>query len=132
MDSSRTPSNGHLSHFAINADDVDKSREFYSAVFGWSFEPWGPPGFFHIKGPDGGLPGPIGALQPRRDLGVGVPVQGFECTIAVTDVRACMAAVEAGGGRVLLEPTSIPGVGEVGFFADPSGVVCGAMQYAEG
>ena len=31
--------------FAINADDVPRARQFYTAVFGWNFEPWGPPGF---------------------------------------------------------------------------------------
>ena len=30
---------------AINADDIDVARSFYSAVLGWTFEPWGPPGF---------------------------------------------------------------------------------------
>ena len=29
-------------------DDVDRARRFYEAVFGWEFEPWGPPGFYLI------------------------------------------------------------------------------------
>ena len=37
-----------VSFFAINADDVPRARQFYSAVFGWKFEPWGPPGFYLI------------------------------------------------------------------------------------
>ena len=40
---------GHIAHFAINADDVDAARRFYGEVFDWTFEPWGPPGFFHIR-----------------------------------------------------------------------------------
>ena len=35
--------------FAINADDVPRARKFYETVFGWSFEPWGPPGFYLIE-----------------------------------------------------------------------------------
>lgn len=28
-------------HFAINADDVGRARDFYEAVFGWTFTPGG-------------------------------------------------------------------------------------------
>ena len=37
-----------LDFFAINADDVPRARKFYETVFGWSFEPWGPPNFYLI------------------------------------------------------------------------------------
>ncbi len=33
----------HIRHFAIHADDVERARNFYAAVFDWRFEPWGPP-----------------------------------------------------------------------------------------
>ncbi len=41
---------------------------------------------------------------------------GFECTIAA-------------GGRVLMETTTIAGVGHLVWLADPSGNVVGAMTY---
>jgi uncharacterized protein len=34
-----------LRHFAINADDTTRARAFYTGVFGWSFNAWGPPAF---------------------------------------------------------------------------------------
>ena len=55
---------------------------------------------------------------------------GFECTVAVDDVGAVAEAVVANGGRLLMERTTIPGVGELVFFEDPAGNVAGAMQYA--
>ena len=113
-----------IAHLAINADDVEAARRFYAALFGWSFAPWGPPGFFRM---DRGS-GPVVALQQRRDLG-GVRLTGFECTIAVPDVDATAEAVTAHGGRLVMERTTIPGVGDLIFFADPSGNVAGAMQY---
>jgi hypothetical protein len=124
-----TPAPGSVAHFAINSDDVDAAREFYAAVFSWRFEPWGPPGFFHVRRADGSLPGPIGALQQRRELLPGTPQHGFECTVSVEDVPATLEAVRAAGGRVLMEPAVIPGVGELAFFADLDGNVCGAMRY---
>jgi predicted enzyme related to lactoylglutathione lyase len=73
--------------------------------------------------------GPVIALQQRRDVG-GVRMTGFECTVAVDDVGAVAAAVAANGGRLLMERTTIPGVGDLVLFEDPAGNVAGAMQYA--
>jgi len=112
-----------LAHFAINADDVDRSRAFYERVFGWKFRAWGPPGFFQIEG------GPVqGALQKRRELVPGLRV-GFECTMAVPSIDATEAAVLEAGGKVLMPRAVIPTVGTLMFFADPDGNAFGAMQY---
>src|SRR4051812_50155736 len=85
-----------LRHFAINADDVPRARSFYEAVFGWSFTPWGPPGFYQVKNAGEGL---MGALQGRRPIEDQV-MPGIETTFAVEDLDAAIAAIEANGGRV--------------------------------
>ena len=105
---------------------------FYERVFGWTFEPWGPPGFFMIStGDSEGRP--LGSLQARRELVAGRRTNGFECTIAVTtDVDAVAAAVTANGGRVLMPKATIPGVGDLIWFEDPEGNVAGAMRYDRG
>ena len=53
------------------------------------------------------------------------------CTVAIEDVRTTLEAVRAAGGQVLMEPAVIPGVGELAFFADLDGNVCGAMHYEQ-
>lgn len=123
-----TPRTGDVAHVAINADDLEATRSFYEGVFGWRFEAWGPPGFYQVGHPDGGRPCPIVALQGRRtfDDGTGAPV---EITVAVDDVALACAAARSGGGRVLMEPTVIAGVGELAFLADPSGTPVGVMRY---
>lgn len=119
---------GNVRHFAINADDVPRARAFYERVFGWTFEPWGPPGFFMIS--TGDTAGPLGSLQGRRELVPGLRTNAFECTIAVSDdVDAVAAAVKANGGRILMEKATIPGVGDLIWFEDPEGNVAGAMRY---
>ena len=45
---------------------VPRARRFYESDFGWSFEPWGPPGFFLIKTGTDQDPGVHGALQKRE------------------------------------------------------------------
>ncbi|MBZ5602217.1 MAG: VOC family protein [Acidobacteriia bacterium] len=118
-----------LSHFAINADDLDRAQKFYGRVFGWKFEPWGPPGFFHITTADRKLPGVRGALQKRRELIKGERANGFECTVSVDSIDRAIAAIEANGGTIVMQKTTIPGVGTLIFFKDPEGNVAGAMQY---
>ncbi len=122
----------NLSHFAINADDVPASRTFYEAVFGWTFTPWGPPGFFRIKTGTDDEPGVQGAMQQRRDLVAGSPTVGVECTFAVDDVDATARAVRQAGGTILMERFTISGVGHLIFFEDPAGNPIGAMQYDPG
>ena len=116
-----------LAHFAINADDVERARSFYATVFGWTFNAFGPPGFYQIDGS-----GTMGALQQRRDLIEGRPIHGFECTIAVDDVGATAAAAVAAGGKVVMEATTIEGVGDLIFVEDTEGNIVGAMCYVEG
>jgi uncharacterized protein len=116
----------NLSHFAINADDVPAARAFYEQVFGWTFTAWGPPGFYQVTTGEGGIQG---ALQQRRELVEGRPMTGPECTFAVDDVDATMAAVRAAGGRVVMDRFTISGVGHLCFVEDVAGNVLGAMQY---
>lgn len=117
-----------IRHFAINADDLPRARRFYERTLGWTFQPWGPPGFYMID--TGGPESPVrGSLQQRRPLAPGLTLHGFECTFAVDDVEKVAAAVRANGGRVLMERTILPGIGELIFFQDPEGNVAGAMRY---
>jgi len=116
----------NVNFFAINADDVQRARTFYRTVFGWSFEPWGPPDFYLI---DTGVPGAIaGALQERRELVAGQKMIGFECTIDVADIDATIRAVEASGGRIAAPKSHIPTVGTLAYFVDPEGNVFAAME----
>ena len=119
----------HIRHFAIPADDVERARRFYERVFGWSFEPWGPPGFYLIRTGPAGDRGLQGALQKRQEPLDGAGARGFECTIGVEDLDACLAALRAHGGRSVSDPFTIDGVGRLSFFHDTEGNRVGVMQY---
>lgn len=116
-------------HFAINADDIARAKTFYEGVFDWRFDPWGPPGFYQIKNAGDGL---LGALQGRRELVPGVRMAGFENSFGVEDLKATIAAIEAGGGKIVMPPYRIEGVGELIYFEDTEGNLVGAMQYDPG
>ena len=114
-----------LRHFAINADDVPRAKAFYEQAFGWTFTPWGPPGFYQTRSTGDGH---MGALQGRRDVG-GQRMPGMEITFAVEDIQAAIKGIEAAGGKVLMPPFHIEGVGHLAFFQDTEGNIAGAMQY---
>lgn len=118
-----------LRHFAINADDVQRAKGFYEKVFGWTFSPWGPPDFYQVKNAGEGI---MGALQGRRELVDGRRTNAFETSFAVADIRATLKAAKDNGGRVLMQPYLIEGVGEIGYFEDSEGNVCGVAQYLPG
>jgi predicted enzyme related to lactoylglutathione lyase len=113
-----------LRHFAIHADDVPRAKRFYETAFGWTFTPWGPPGFYQIH--EVGL---LGALQERREPLTGAGMRGFEITLGVDDLKASLQAVTAAGGALLDGPFTIDGVGELAFVADTEGNRLGVMQY---
>jgi len=56
----------NLASFAIHADDVQRCRRFYEAVFGWGFEPWGPPDFYLVHTGDEQKPGVQGLSYGPR------------------------------------------------------------------
>jgi predicted enzyme related to lactoylglutathione lyase len=118
-----------LRHFAINADDVSRAKRFYGEVFGWRFDPWGPPDYYQVKNAGAGL---LGALQERRALVPGRRMTGFETSFGVEDLKATIAAIEAGGGKIIMQPYRIEGVGELIYFEDTEGNLVGAMQYDPG
>jgi hypothetical protein len=118
-----------LRHLAINADDVQRAKGFYESVFGWRFEPWGPPDYYQVNNAGEGF---RGALQERRELKPGAKMLGFEATLGVKDIQATIAVVEAAGGRILTRPFYIEGVGRLVYFEDTEGNLVGAMQYDKG
>jgi uncharacterized protein len=121
-----SPMAAKLRHLAINADDVQRAKAFYEAVFGWRFEPWGPPEYYQAHEAGEGF---LAALQHRRELKPGARMLGFEATMAVEDIAVTVAAIEAAGGRIVTRPIYIDGVGKLVYFEDPEGNLVGVMQY---
>jgi uncharacterized protein len=119
----------NISFFSVHVDDLGRGRKFYETVFGWRFEPWGPPGFYLIHTGDDENPGILGAMQARREPVEGKGMLGFECTITVDDIDKTIRAIEASGGKIAMAKFTIPTVGTGCYFNDTEGNWVGAMQY---
>lgn len=118
-----------LSHFAIFIDDIDRAKAFYSKVFQWGFDSYGPTDFAQIKSSTDENGQLIGALQDRKYQMTEEKVIGFECSISVENVDAIAALVNSSGGELLMPKTEIPHVGSLIKFKDTEGNIVCAMQY---
>lgn len=112
---------GKVIHFEIPIDDTGRGVAFYSKAFGWSLEQWGPMEYWTTSAGEG--EGIGGALTRRT---ADSPTLTFY--IAVDDVDAALAAVEAAGGRRLTERMPIPTVGWSALFEDTEGNRVGVFQ----
>jgi predicted enzyme related to lactoylglutathione lyase len=122
----------NLQSFGITVNDVGRARKFYEAVFGWRFEPWGPPEFYLIHTGDEREPGVRGLMHKRREPVTGKGMTGFECTIGVADIDAIIRAIELNGGKIVMAKFHIPTVGTGVYFNDTEGNFAGALQEEEG
>jgi hypothetical protein len=113
--------------------DVAAAADFYSQVFGWTYETYG--------GEDdrdtytlvlaNGLP--IGGMVfDQRALKGDVPSARWITLVSVPDVQSTAAAVEANGGKVIVPPKLLGERGETAVFQDPEGVPFAAVRSKNG
>jgi predicted enzyme related to lactoylglutathione lyase len=116
-------------HFEIHADDPARASRFYSKLFGWTFEKWGPVDYWAIK-TGTSSPGIDGGLVPRRGPRPesGAAVSAFPCTIEVPDIDGISATIRASGGKEALPKMPIPTIGWLAYFIDTEGNIFGVMQ----
>lgn len=112
---------GKVVHFEIPINDTERGVAFYSKAFGWSLERWGQMDFWTTAAGEG--EGIGGALTKRN---ADSPAVTFY--IAVDDIDAALAAVEAAGGKRLTERMPIPTIGWSALFEDTEGNRVGLFQ----
>jgi uncharacterized protein len=120
-----------VSHFEIHASQPQKLIEFYSSLFGWTFEPWGPPGgYWMIRTGEDSEPGINGGLLPRRGNvpASGQAVNAFVCTVGVASARESFDAALALGATEAVPVAAIPTMGWLGYVKDPDGNIVGVMS----
>ncbi len=120
-------------HFEIQADDVERAKVFYAAVFDWEFADWGEfTGATYwgiVTGPDD-QPGINGGLL-RRPAPVpqgGRGTNAFVCTVGVADYDATEKRILDAGGQVALPKTALGGMAWQGYYLDPEGNTFGIHQ----
>ena len=119
MEKPAVPS-GRFVWYDLMTTDIDKAKAFYSKLFGWNVKEvdMGPMGTYPMihAGEQG-----IGGMM-RLPPGAGAPSHWIGYATS-GDVDAAAATVQELGGRVMVPPTDIPGVGRFTVIADPQGAL---------
>ncbi len=110
-------------HFEISADEPERAINFYTNVFGWSFQKWeSPEPYWLVTTGEEGEPGINGGLFIRKG-----PV-GHVNTIEVDDLDAFLDKAIANGGKIAVPKMAVPGVGYLAYCQDTEESVFGIMQ----
>jgi predicted enzyme related to lactoylglutathione lyase len=109
MSTGNSQHNLRVDYIEFPATDMAGTKKFYSSIFGWKFEDYGPE---YMSFHDGRLGG--GFFKAASG------VSGPLVVIYATNLEAVEQAVKAAGGRIVKPTFSFPG-GRRFHFADPSG-----------
>lgn len=101
--------------FEVPADNVERARSFYAALFGWKTEKFpGPMEYWHID-TGGADASPDGGLMKRQNAGQ----QGITNYISVPSVDEFAAKVQQLGGKICVPKTAVPQMGYFAICQDP-------------
>lgn len=114
-------------HFEILTSNPEAIATFYRDVFGWQFEQWDGPRSYWVMttGPEN-RPGINGGI-----MGAHLP-QPVINTLRVDSMTKAIADVEAAGGKIVMGPNAVRGVGSHAYAADPDGNIFGLLEPAPG
>lgn len=101
-----------IDYIEFTSTDLDATKRFYGAAFGWTFTDYGP-GYIGIRKPGGGEWGGFA-------LGEAVHPGGPLVVLWSDDLEATLTAVRSADGRITKETFSFPG-GRRFEFQDPCG-----------
>jgi predicted enzyme related to lactoylglutathione lyase len=107
-------------HFEIGCRDSAKTSAFFSKLFDWNIEQMGPAGMINT-GSTEGIQGHITALGHEPHNYVTVYVQ-------VDNLQAYLDKAGSLGGKTLVPPQEIPGMGSFAWLADPEGTIIGLWK----
>jgi hypothetical protein len=112
---------GDYNHLELPADDVERARAFYAAVFGWQTTAMpGMDDYFLFRSGEG-RGGGIGTRGGTAPLTSRLYVQ-------VDSIDTALAAAGAHGGRTVEAKTAIPGMGWFAVLADSEGSELGLYE----
>jgi predicted enzyme related to lactoylglutathione lyase len=117
---------GTPSWVELSTPDQGVAREFYTGLFGWSYDDhdMGEMGHYFIARQQGSEIGGIGGQMPGME---GHPAY-WGVYLAVDDVDAATAKVEAAGGKVEAGPMDVDDNGRMSAIQDPTGARVGLWQ----
>ena len=125
MDAFKTP--GAFSWSELVTTHPAAAAEFYGTLFGWTVKEMGEAmgGYRVVNVGDAGVGGIMG-MPP------GAPPMPphWGCYVTVANVEQTLEKATALGGKVIVPPMDVPGVGRMAVLQDPQGAVLSVIAYA--
>jgi uncharacterized protein len=118
--------NNRIVHFEIPAHQPQALTQFYSEMFGWTFQKFDAPGPEYWLCKTGTGPGIDGAVMQRQNAG-----QPWMNYVDVESIEASLATAARLGAQVALPKTPVSEMGFVAAFIDPQGNICGLWEMAK-
>lgn len=108
-------------HFEIGCRNSQKAVKFYSDLLGWKIEQQGPAAMIDTQGGGTGIGGHISSMghEPHNYLTVYAEVD---------NLAAYLKKAESLGGKTVVPPQEVPGMGHFAWFSDPDGNVVGLWK----
>ncbi len=108
------PAHHHkVNYIEFTSTDLARTKTFYSSVFGWQFQEWGPD-YLSFSSESGGIDG---GFARRADNAAG---PGPLIVLYSSGLRATQAAIEQAGGEIVVPIFAFPG-GKRFHFTDGAG-----------
>jgi predicted enzyme related to lactoylglutathione lyase len=111
-----------ISYIEFTTPDIERTRKFYSTVFGWNFKNWGPD-YIDCNTAVSGI-----AIGFTKGAAQQEPHDSAPFVVLYSaDLKATEAAIVAAGGRVVVPTFEFPG-GRRFHFSDGAGNLLGVWS----
>jgi uncharacterized protein len=118
---------GAFSWNELTTTDPAAAADFYAKLFGWSVQSMdmGTGPYRVVKVGETAVGGIMG-MTP----GSPAAPPAWGCYVTVTNVDETLAKCTALGGKTIMPPMDVPGVGRMAVLQDPQGAVLAVMAYS--
>lgn len=117
---SQSERHNRINYVEFSSTDIERTKHFYAAVFGWTFQDWGPEYVsFHGAGINGGF--------AKRQLSDAPGKTAPLVILYSSDLAATEIAIRMEGGGIVVETFAFPG-GRRFHFSDGAGNVLGVWS----
>ena len=117
------PAHHHkINYIEFSSPDVARAKAFYSSVFGWTFQDWGPD-YASFNSESGGIDGGFAKSAASAEAGKSGPL----VVLYSANLKATEEAVVKAGGTIVVPPFEFPG-GRRFHFSDGAGNVLAAWS----
>ena len=93
-----------INYIEFAATDIARAKQFYSTVFGWAFQDWGPE-YISFDAASAEMNGGFRLTKPGEVMGEAAPL----VVLYSADLKVTEAAIVAAGGGIVVPTFEFPG-----------------------